>query len=99
MSPYGAVPATIVPHPGAVADVHVLLLEDRAPLDATEPNYVREALDGLRLEVDRVGPLRRVEAYVSRWGPLLVEGRPVPLGSVSQSRLLESLARRRPGAE
>jgi hypothetical protein len=84
VSPYGAVPATLVPAPGAVADVHVLLLEDRSALDATEPNYVRGTLDGVRVQADRLGVVERVEAYLSRWGPLLIEGRPVPLGALTQ---------------
>jgi hypothetical protein len=88
VSPYGAVPATLVPQAGAVAEVHVLLLDDPAPLDVTEPNYDRVRLTGLELEVDRLGRLEAVEAYVSKWGPLEVEGRPVPLGAMAQDELL-----------
>ena len=88
VSPYGAVPATIVPDPGAAADVHVLLADDLGALDATEPNYDRVVLDGVDLEVDRLGRLERVEAYVSKWGPLLVDGAPVALGSRPQDELL-----------
>ena len=90
VSPYGAVPATLVPDPGGVEDVRVLLLADPArlaDLDATEPNYVRITLRGLRLEADRLGVVERAEAYVSRWGPLLDGGAPVPLGSRSQEEL------------
>ena len=96
VSPYGAVPATLVPAPDAVADVHVLLLDGRAgigSLDATEPNYVRRTLEGVRLEADRLGDLERVEAYVSRWGPLLIEGHPVPLGARTQDELRAILHR------
>jgi hypothetical protein len=95
VSPYGAVPATLVPAADAVADVHVLLLDDRAPLDATEPNYRLERLSGLALEVERLGALDAVDAYVSRWGPLLVDGRPVALGRASQQELRAILARGR----
>ena len=87
VSPYGAVPATIVPAPGAAADVHVLLGE-LGPLDATEPNYDRVTLEGLDLEADRLGRVPVVEAYVSKWGPLLVGGEPVALGTRSQGELL-----------
>ena len=88
VSPYGAVPATIVSDPGAEADVHVLLADDLGPLDATEPNYDRVVLDGVDLEVDRLGRLDRVEAYVSKWGPRLAGGAPGALGSRPQAELL-----------
>jgi hypothetical protein len=91
ISPYGAVPATLVPAEGATAPVHVLLLDDPAPLDVTEPNYHRRTLTGLDLEVERLGRLESADVYVSKWGPLEVEGRPVPLGSLSQDELLERL--------
>jgi hypothetical protein len=89
------VPATLVPDPAAEAAVHVLLLDDRAPLDATEPNYELATLRGLDLEVDRLGRLGAVEAYVSRWGPLLVDGRPVALGALSQADLHARVLRHR----
>jgi hypothetical protein len=73
---------------GAVARVHVLLVEARGPLDDTEPNYDRIRLAGLDLEVERLGRLGAADAYVSKWGPLLVEGRTVPLGSRPQDELV-----------
>jgi hypothetical protein len=88
VSPYGSVPATLVPDSGRMVEVHVLLVEDRRELDGTEPNYRREVLTGLDLEVERLGAVEVVEAYLSRWGPLLVDGRPVPLGALPQERLL-----------
>ena len=88
VSPYGAVPATIVPEPGAVAEVHVLLLVDHGPLDRTEPNYDRVRLDGLDLEAEHVGPVASALAYVSKWGPLRVGGLTVPLGTRPQDELL-----------
>jgi hypothetical protein len=91
VSPYGSVPATIVEvpsRPPPVARVHVLLVADAGPLDATEPNYHRVRLTGLHLEADRLGRLDAVDAYVSKWGPLLVGGEPVPLGSRPQAELL-----------
>jgi hypothetical protein len=95
VSPYGAVPATIVPAPGRVADVHVLLVDGdgRGALDATEPNYDRVLLDGVRLEAERLGAVDAVEAYVSRWGALRIGGRTVPLGSLPQRALLARLRR------
>jgi hypothetical protein len=88
LSPYGAVPATIVRDPEAEIAVHVLLVDEgRARLDATEPNYRRVTLHGLDLEVDGLGRVACAEAYVSRHGPLVLDGAPVPLGSVPQPEL------------
>jgi hypothetical protein len=94
VSPYGAVPATLVPAPGAEEPVHVLLVAgDRARLDATEPNYRRVRLHGVDLEVERLGRPYAVEAYLSRHGPLAVGGRTVPLGTRSQEELRALLGR------
>ncbi|HEY8584968.1 MAG TPA: hypothetical protein VIL49_18560 [Capillimicrobium sp.] len=92
VSPYGQVPATLVEQPGAVAAVHVLLVADRAPLDATEPNYDLATLRGVALEADLLGPLDEVDAYRSKHGPLLLDGRPVPLGSRPQADLRAALS-------
>jgi hypothetical protein len=94
VSPYGAVPATLLPAEDAVADVHVLLLDDMRPLDLTEPNYDRIRLTDVDLSVDRLGRIDAVEAYISKWGALRVDGRPVPLGSLSQDDLLCAVRRR-----
>jgi hypothetical protein len=88
VSPYGSVPATLVEVEGAVEQVHVLLVGELAPLDETEPNYDRVRLEGLDLEADRLGPIEVADAYLSKWGPLLIDGRPVPLGSRPQAELL-----------
>ncbi|HEV2768920.1 MAG TPA: gamma-glutamylcyclotransferase family protein [Solirubrobacteraceae bacterium] len=72
VAPYGAIPAALVPSPGTSVAVHLLRLtaRDRARLDATEPNYVREELaPGL-------------EAYRSRHGVLTLDGGPVALAAV-----------------
>lgn len=93
VSPYGAVPATIVRDEHAEHAVHVLFVdEDRARMDATEPNYRRVWLHDLDLEVDRVGPIASAEAYVSRHGPLIIDGAVVPLGSRAQPELRAALA-------
>lgn len=93
LSPYGAVPVTLVRDAAAEIDVHVLFVdEDRARLDATEPNYRRVWLPGIELEVDRIGAVGAAEAYVSRHGPLVLDGGPVPLGSRSQPELRAALA-------
>jgi hypothetical protein len=94
LSPYGAVPATLVPEPGAVEEVHVLLATaHRSRLDATEPNYRRMRLHGLDLEVDRLGRLATVEAYVSRHGPLVDDAGPIMLGARPQDELRTILGR------
>ncbi|HEV2752794.1 MAG TPA: hypothetical protein VGV36_03025 [Solirubrobacteraceae bacterium] len=82
VSPYGAIPAALVSSPGTCVAVHLLRLaaKDRARLDATEPNYVREALaPGL-------------EAYRSRHGVLTLDGGPVALAAVpARGRTLPAL--------
>ena len=72
ISPYGAIPAALVPSPGTSVGVHLLRLApaDLERLDATEPNYVREIL----------GP--GVEVYRSRHGVLLLDGAPVAMAAV-----------------
>jgi hypothetical protein len=93
-SPYGAVPATLVrdPDPDAEVDVHVLLVEEgRERLDATEPNYRRVWLHDVDLEVDGLGRVERAEAYVSRHGPLVIDGEHVALGSRPQPELRAAL--------
>jgi hypothetical protein len=92
VSRYGQVPATLVAVPAARAMVHVLLMADRAPLDATEPNYDLVTLRGLALHVDGLGRLNEVDAYVSKHGALRVDGAPVALGALSQERLLRAVA-------
>ena len=93
LSPYGAVPATLVRDPGAEADVHVLLVEEgRERLDATEPNYRRVWLHDVDLEVDGLGRVERAEVYVSRHGPLVIDGEHVALGSRPQTALRAALA-------
>jgi hypothetical protein len=50
------------------------------------------SLRAVDLEVDRVGRLSEVDAYVSRHGPLVVDGAPVLLGSRPQAELRAALA-------
>jgi hypothetical protein len=93
LSPYGAVPATIIRDERAEAAVHVLFVDEgRARMDATEPNYRRLWLHDLQLDADHVGPIASAEAYVSRHGPLLLDGAHVPLGSRPQPELRAAIA-------
>jgi hypothetical protein len=82
VSRHGAIPATIVPWPGAEVDAWLLAVPAGAidALDATEPNYVREDL----------APAQ--SAYVSRHGPLRIGGQPVALADVpARGRTLRAL--------
>lgn len=90
VSPYGAIPATLVPSPGTSVAVHVLRLApaDIERLDSTEPNYVRETLGEIAgspafgSHVGRLGHPRSMEGYRSRHGALLLDGAPVALAAV-----------------
>ncbi|MGN6587439.1 MAG: hypothetical protein ACTHKT_08220 [Solirubrobacterales bacterium] len=81
VSPYGAVPATLVESPGTVAPVFVLhpTAEQRALLTATEVNYDLVEVNG-------------TAAYRSKHGPLAIDGSPVALAAVrSVGRTLPEL--------
>ena len=95
VSPYGAVPATLVAAPGHVLDCHLLFLEEGvARLDASEPNYRRVRLAGLNLEADALGRVGEAEAYVSRHGVLAGrDGRAVGLRAHPQKELQALLGR------
>jgi len=84
VSPYGAVPATLLESPGTIAPVFVLhpTAEQLALLTASEPNY------------DLV-EVRGVAAYRSKHGPLAIDGSPVALSAVrSIGRTLPELDER-----
>jgi hypothetical protein len=81
VSPYGAVPATLLERPGTVAPVFVLYptAEQHALLTATELNY----------DLVTIGD---VEAYRSKHGCLELDGSPVALAPVcSRGRNLPEL--------
>jgi hypothetical protein len=73
VSPYGAIPGTLLACPGAVAPVHTLHVTEAelARLHPTEPNY-----DFVRLEPPGV------DAYVSRHGALRRDGAPVGVAAI-----------------
>jgi hypothetical protein len=94
VSAYGAVPATLHPSPGTTLPLFVAYPteEQRALLTATEPNYELVRLARVALRVDGVGELSAVDAYVSRHGPLSVDGAEVALAAVAAAgRLLAPL--------
>lgn len=81
VSPYGAVPATLLESPGTVAPVFVLhpTAEQRALLTATELNYDLVEVGGL-------------EAYRGKHGCLELDGSPVALAAIrSRGRTLPEL--------
>ncbi|MGN6274520.1 MAG: hypothetical protein ACTHNP_01150 [Solirubrobacterales bacterium] len=81
VSPYGAVPATVVESPGTVAPAFLLhpTPEQRALLTASELNYDLVELGGM-------------EAFRSKHGHLLLEGSAVALAAVrSRGRTLPEL--------
>lgn len=81
VSPYGAVPATLIESPGTTAPVFVLhpTAEQHALLTASEPNYDLVEVDG-------------IAAYRSKHGCLSLDGSPVALAAVrSTGRTLPEL--------
>jgi hypothetical protein len=81
VSPYGAVPATLLESPGTTAPVFVIhpTTEQRALLTASEPNYDLVEVDG-------------IAAYRSKHGCLEIDGSPVALAAVrSAGRTLPEL--------
>ncbi|HEX6153820.1 MAG TPA: hypothetical protein VFZ19_09900 [Solirubrobacterales bacterium] len=81
VSPYGAVPATLLESPGTTAPVFVIhpTAEQRALLTASEPNYDLVEVDG-------------IAAYRSKHGCLEIGGTPVALAALrSLGRTLPEL--------
>jgi hypothetical protein len=81
VSPYGAVPATLLESPGTRAPVFVIhpTPEQRALLTASEPNYDLVEVNG-------------IAAYRSKHGPLSIDGSPVALAAIrSAGRTLPEL--------
>ncbi|HEX5609990.1 MAG TPA: hypothetical protein VFX45_07860 [Solirubrobacterales bacterium] len=81
---HGAIPATLAPSPGTTAPVFVAhpTAEQLALLSATEPNY-------------ELGEVEGTPAFLSRHGPLLLDGEPVALAAVaSAGRTLAEMSER-----
>ncbi len=82
VSPYGAIPATLVPSAGTAVAVYLLRLPATAlaALDATEPNYARENLGA------------GLQAYRSRHGALRLDGSEQAVAAVpARGRALPAL--------
>lgn len=71
---HGAIPATLTPSPGTTAPVFVAhpTAEQLALLSSTEPNYELGEVDG-------------TPAFLSRHGPLLLDGEPVALAAAASA--------------
>ncbi|HYQ78902.1 MAG TPA: hypothetical protein VEP91_07315 [Solirubrobacterales bacterium] len=93
VSPYGAVPATLIESPGTTAPVFVLhpTAEQRALLTASEPNYDLVELP-LCLAMGDKPATRPVQVYRSKHGPLELDGSPVALAAIrARGRTLPQL--------
>jgi hypothetical protein len=84
VSPYGAIPGTLQPCPGAVASVHAVHLgaEELARVHRSEPNYDFGRLRGIDLRLEGGRRLDAVQAYVSRHGCLIRDGAPVGVAAI-----------------
>lgn len=89
---YGAIPATLHRHPGGIAFVALTWLDDRqlARMHESESlgvNYDYVEVEDVRLEHDGgiVADQLPVGAYVSRFGPLLHEGKPIRVAETASS--------------
>jgi hypothetical protein len=87
LSPYGAVPATLHRNPGTVVTVFVAYPdpEQLEALNATEPNYELTALRDLDCRPELGRPVARLDAYLSRHGPLSIDSTPVALAEIEAS--------------
>ncbi|HEX5928406.1 MAG TPA: hypothetical protein VFY48_03345 [Solirubrobacterales bacterium] len=85
LSPYGAVPATLHPSPGTALTVFVAFPTEaqRLLLSASEPNYEERRLTGISCRPELGEPLPELDAFISRHGPLLLDGAPVALSAIA----------------
>jgi hypothetical protein len=84
LSPYGAVPATLLPSPGTALTVFVAYPTElqRGLLSATEPNYEERRLTGLVCRPERGALLTELDAFLSRHGRLQLDGSAVALSAL-----------------
>lgn len=84
LSPYGAVPATLLRSAGTEVATFVAYLtrEQLRAVSATEPNYELKALRGVSCRLERGDSLHEPPAFLSRHGCLLVGGFEVAVGEI-----------------
>jgi hypothetical protein len=94
---YGSVPATLLEAPGTTCHVHVTFLdpaqlEHMHETEALGTAYRLEHIDPELVEVDLVGRVGSVEAYVANAGPMQLHGSPVALAAIpADGRTLPAL--------
>lgn len=83
ISLYGAVPSTLQRSPGTTVPVFVAYptAEQELLLTATEPNYELHRLHDLELRSE-LGPVRSLDAYLSRHGCLTLDDSEVALAAI-----------------
>jgi hypothetical protein len=94
---YGSVPATLHPSPGTAIPVFIahVTADQLERIGATEPNYELETLGGIECRPEIGEPLTEAAAYLTRHGPLLVDGRPAALAAIeARGRALSALTQR-----
>ncbi len=95
---YASVPATVHPEPGACANLFVNLLTDAQLAVMDESEDLGIAYDRVRMARDDAEGLpdqaEDVMGYVSRHGPLLLDGAPVALEAARQESALAALSQR-----
>lgn len=95
LSPYGAVPATLLPSPGTTVALFVAYPTEsqRRLLAATEPNYEERRLEGIACLPELGGSLTNAAAFLSRHGCLLLDGSAVAVRAVpARGRALPALS-------
>src|SRR5215204_5198793 len=103
---FSSMPATLLPSPGTVVRVAVLLLTpiQFAALWWTELSYKLGALTGITLTTEFMEePIKRVLVFISRFGAFCVDGAPVAMAAVAarkrsstaltQAEILDAAAR------
>lgn len=85
VSPYGAVPATLVESPGTRAPVFVVYptAEQLALLTAQELNYDLVSFDAVSCRLENGSAVTEFAGYRSKHGPLALDGDAVALAAVS----------------
>jgi hypothetical protein len=84
VSPYGAVPGTLHRSPSTTVAVFVSYPDEEQlrALTATEPNYELTTLREIECRLELGGHVGRLDAYLSRRGPRLLDGAPVALAEI-----------------
>jgi hypothetical protein len=84
LSAYGAIPATLARSPGTEVTAFVVYLtaEQLELISATEPNYDLARFDRPSCTMEKGAPPAELSVYLSKHGPLLIEGREVALSEI-----------------